>query len=114
MLLCLFDASMLVFAQETERDLERSRIQSSRLQQGARYQVQEQACYARFAVFDCLHEVRLRRRATLADLHRQEQLLNDLERRHRTLEQLNRIKQKSSARPTGDDAARPQEDLQTR
>lgn len=114
LLLCMLDLGNLVFAQAMDGDLERSRIQGSRLQEEARYQIEEKACYARFAVTNCLHEVRVRRRETFAVLRRQEQVLNDLERRRRTLEQMNRINQNSSARQSGEETALPQRAQESR
>lgn len=83
--------SMLVLAQGLDSEGERIRIRAARAQQEARYQSEEAACYARFAVTGCLQEVRVRRRAALADLRRQERLLNELERKRRAQEKMDQI-----------------------
>ncbi len=96
-ILLLLDGA-LVFAQPLDSEGERSRIRDARVREEAQYQVEEAACYARFAVTDCLNKVRARRREVLDDLRRQERVLNDLERKRRALEQIDQINQKSSAR----------------
>jgi hypothetical protein len=107
LLLCMIGHGVLVCAQVIDGDVERGRIRASRLQEEARYQIEEAACYGRFAVNDCLHGVRVRRRETLDVLRRQEQVLNDYERRQRTLEQMDRINQKLSARQIGEETTVP-------
>lgn len=92
LLICLLLDSMLVLAQALDSEGERTRIRATRAQQEAHYQSEEAACYVRFAVTDCLHEVRALRRAALADLRRQERLLNDLERQRRAQEKLDQIR----------------------
>jgi len=72
------DASIDIFA-------ERARIQSEREIGDSRFSQQEAACYAMFAVTDCLHEVQLQRRQLKDALRRQTLVLNDLERRRKTL-----------------------------
>jgi hypothetical protein len=98
------------FDVESERD----RIQADRTRAEARYEREEAACYARFAVTNCLHEVRARRREELADLRRQEIVLNDAERKRKALEQLERIQQKSSAQGLEEEAARRAQALEAR
>lgn len=92
--------------QPLDMDGERSRIQADRVRQEARYEAEEAACYARFAVTDCLREVRRRRRESLDDLRSQEVALNDAERKRKALEQIERIKDKSSAQRMEEEAAR--------
>lgn len=95
------------FAQETAGDaserptlpgtaVERNRIQAERMREEARYQTEAAACYARFAVSDCLRGLRVHRREVLETLRRQEILLNDADRRQKGLEQIGRITEKSS------------------
>jgi colicin import membrane protein len=76
---------------------ERARIQSDRDVGESRFSQQEAECYARFAVTDCLHEVRLLRRHLLDDLRRQTVVLNDTERRKKTLLKMDRTELKSSS-----------------
>jgi colicin import membrane protein len=59
----------------------------------------ERDCYQRFAVNDCLADVRSTRRAELASLRRQEVALDDARRRQRAAEQLLRSDEKAAARP---------------
>lgn len=92
LLVSLSLGSMLALAQGLDSEAERVRIRAARAQQEAHYQSEEVACYARFAVTDCLHEVRALRRAALADLRRQERLLNDLERQRQAQEKLDQIR----------------------
>lgn len=85
---------------------ERGRIEQERRQQEARFAAEEAACYQRFAVNDCLREVRVRRRAVFEDLRRQDIALNDAERRRRAAEQLRRTEDKMSPRGQQEDADR--------
>lgn len=68
-----------------------------------KYQVQfnaeEIACYQRFAVNDCLHDNRRTQRAVMADLRRQEILLNDAERKRRGARQLLRSDERLRTSP---------------
>ena len=75
---------------------ELDRIQAERGYQEARYANEEAACYQRFAVNDCLREVRVRRRLTMEDLRRQEIAVNDVQRRQKGAEEIQRLEEKSS------------------
>lgn len=77
-------------------DQERQRIDAVRQQQNVLFNEQEAACQARFAVTDCVNSVRSRRRAMLADLKRQETVLNSLQRSQRGEDQL-RLSQEKAA-----------------
>jgi colicin import membrane protein len=70
---------------------ERTRISALRQQVYQRHADQEVQCYKRFAVTDCLNEARAQRREALADLRRQDLLLNDEGRKRRAADQLQRI-----------------------
>lgn len=83
---------------------ERLRIQNSRAQVQAEAQQANAACLQKFAVSDCLREVRAKSRLMLDELRRQEVILNDLERRAKAIEALNKIEEKSLG-----GAKRPQE-----
>ena len=85
---------------------ERRRIQAERAREEAQFEKDQAACYARFAVTDCIGQARLRRRAALDQLRRQEIVLNDAERKRKALEQLQRIEEKSSAQRDAEEAAR--------
>lgn len=75
---------------------ERSRIQVERAQAESRYVQEQAACYARFAVNDCLRDARARRRQAVDRLRRQEVSFNDAERQRRALEQRQQIKDGSA------------------
>lgn len=57
----------------------------------------EIACYQRFAVNDCLQDSRRKQREVMADLRRQEILINDAQRKRRAAQQLLRTDEKLSA-----------------
>ena len=84
---------------------DRNRIQSERARIEVRYQPDVAACYARFAVTDCLRKVRVRQREALDTLRRQEIALNGAERERKGQEQLERIKEKSSTQRLAEQAA---------
>ena len=67
---------------------ERVRIETERRQALERYGQEEADCYQRFAVNDCLSEVRKRRRVSLEELRRQDIILNDERRAAVAAEQL--------------------------
>jgi len=75
---------------------ERERIRQFRLGEEARFAAQQAQCYQRFAVNDCLLTIRRERRDLLADLRRQELLINDAQRKRRAAEQLLRADDKLS------------------
>jgi colicin import membrane protein len=76
--------------------LERERIRQFRVVEQARFAAEEAQCYQRFAVNDCLQDVRRARRDVLADLRRQELSINDAQRKRRAAEQLLRADEKVS------------------
>lgn len=103
-LLILVLGSQLSFAQlpnpsEAVMDMaaERTRIQTERERAESRFREQELACYARFSVTDCLQDVRLNRRLLLDDLRRQTVVLNDMERRKKSISKIDLIQRKSEA-----------------
>lgn len=103
--LALLLIAATTFSQPLDSEGERSRIQTDRTRAEALFEKQEAACYARFAVTDCLREVRRRRREALDDLRRQEVSLNDAERKRKAQEQIERIEEKSSVQRMEEDAA---------
>ena len=78
-------------------DAERLRISADRSRLDAAFALEVTACYKRFLVNDCLDEVKVRHRDALADLRRQEIVLNDEARKAKAAEQLQKIKEKSSS-----------------
>ena len=79
-------------------DGDRGRFQIERMRIESRFEKEHAACYARFAVTDCLAQVRRHRREVLDILRRQEIALNDAERQRKALEQPERNREASSAR----------------
>ena len=78
---------------------EHGRIRQEREQALARFQAQDAQCYQRFAVSDCLADVRAERRLLLAELRRQEISLNDAQRKRRAANQLLRADEKAAGKP---------------
>ena len=81
---------------QTGSDVERERISAERSRLEATFTREDSACYKRFLVNNCLAEVKIRRRDALADLRRQEIVLNDEARKAKGAEQLQKIEEKSS------------------
>lgn len=82
-------------AAQAERDGVRARIAGERQAIQKRRSQQEKACYQRFAVEDCLSEVRTQSRTEDNALRLQEQKINDIERREKSAARLRSIAQKS-------------------
>lgn len=81
---------------------ERLRIEAQRQKATAELNAQEQACQSRFMVTSCEQDVRRRRIAILAELKRQDAELNDVERRQRGAEQVQRGGEKQAERALND------------
>lgn len=77
---------------------ERSRIDAERRSIATRFAQEELACHQRFAVNDCLNRNLEWQRAALAELRRQEIVLNDSERQRRAAERLERLDEKAGQR----------------
>lgn len=77
---------------------ERARIDAERRGIASRFAQEERACHQRFAVNDCLNRNLNWQRAALAELRRQEVLLNDNERQRRAAERLERLDDKAQER----------------
>jgi colicin import membrane protein len=110
--LCCLLACGWAVAQTEEGGLqeqaEHQRITAERAQIAQRFAQEEAACYQKFAVNDCLDGSRTRRRTALADLRRQEILLNDAERKRKGAQQMQRMEQ-STAQDTPEALAAPRE-----
>lgn len=78
-------------------DSERAVIEATRRQQLSLFADQDAACYKKFAVNRCLNEVNTRRKEAVADLRRQEILLNDELRKRRGAEQMRKTEEKLTA-----------------
>jgi hypothetical protein len=81
---------------------DRQRIEQQRQAATVELNAQEQACQSKFVVTSCVQDVGRRRIAMLADLKRQETVLNDAERRKRGAEQLVRSVDKAAERANSD------------
>lgn len=92
-------------AQTLDVVVERSRIQADEVRDETHFAEEEAACFARFAVTDCLREVRVRRREALDALRRQEVMLNDVERKRKAAEQIERINEKLAVQRAQEDTA---------
>ena len=89
--------SLSVLAQpQSNNDAERLRISTERAAFEAGFNREDVACYKKFFVNNCLDEVKVRRADALADLRRQEILINDLERKARGAEQVQKTEDKAS------------------
>lgn len=96
----------VVPAMAQDFDAERKRIRQERAVVTERYQAQEQACYRRFAVTDCIQDAGRQRNEALADLRRQEVVINDTERKRRAAERLRVHDADRAERARADDPAR--------
>ncbi len=81
---------------DVSSDAERLRISAERSRLEAAFALEDTACYKRFLVNRCLDEVKVRRRDALADLRRQEIVLNDEARKAKAAEQLQKTEDKST------------------
>ena len=79
------DAERVLELREAQQ---REWIEQTRARYQAEFRQQEIACYQRFAVNDCLLESRRTERELMADLRRQEILINDAKRKRRAARQL--------------------------
>jgi colicin import membrane protein len=75
---------------------ERTRIEAERAQEKLRFEKAAENCYQRFAVNDCLREVAVERRKIMDEYRRQEIILNNVDRRLRAGEQLQKLDEKKS------------------
>lgn len=93
-------------------DAQRARIDIERSQAEQQFAAQEVACYRKFAVNDCLLANRADRRERLADLRRQELVLNDAERKRRASERVRSLEDRNAARNDAQEAAERAESLE--
>ncbi len=86
--------------------MQRVEISAERSRLNAAFMTEDAACYKKFAVNSCLGEVNARRREAMANLRRQEVLLNDEERRLKGAEQIRKTEEKSSPEKLQEEVAR--------
>lgn len=101
------------YAQTNVEGFTQQQLQEVRRTEEARFLALEQSCHTRFAVFDCLQQVRAERRLVLDELRRKEVILNDLERRKKAANQLEQIREKTSAEKLEMENSRQKEALKT-
>ena len=89
-------AQLPVPISEIQVKAEQTRIDKQREGLEAQYGSQEADCYKRFAVNDCLREVRAGKRVSTEALRRQEIMLNDAQRKTRDLERVKQAQEKTS------------------
>jgi hypothetical protein len=92
-------------AAQAERHAERERIHQERQVVTATQKRDETACYRRFAVEDCLRDVRTQARNAELQLRARELQLNDAERKEKAAERLRSIEEKQRVAP---DRSQPQ------
>jgi hypothetical protein len=93
---CLGDEVVSDLISPLDPVVERQQISAQRAQQEALFLRQQQVCYQRFAVNDCLLQARRERRTVIDELRRRDVLLNELERQTQAIEALNRIQENLS------------------
>lgn len=76
-------------------DAQRAAISAERVRLEAGFASEDAVCHDRFAVNNCLDKVNINRRQAMAELRRQEMLLNDEERKNRGKAQIRKIEEKS-------------------
>lgn len=77
-------------------------IDQQRQKFNSKFDAEEVVCQTKFVVTSCLHDVGARRIAMLAELKRQEAILNAVERRNRAAEQRKRGEEKAAERVNND------------
>ena len=87
-------------------DAQRAAISAERSRLEAGFLTEDAACYKKFAVNSCLEQVNTRRREAMADLRRQEILLNDEERKLKGAQQIRKTEEKSSSEKLQQEADR--------
>jgi colicin import membrane protein len=90
-------AQSMATEQAQSEAAERARIAAVRKQASDEYQSTSEQCYQRFAVTGCILDAKKTFNSLMADLRRQEIALNDLDRKRRGAEQLQRTEDKRSA-----------------
>ena len=79
-----------------EPDLQRQQINVMRKERLKELAAQDAVCLSRFSVTDCQNNVGVRRRQMLSDLRRQEARLDEVDRRQKGADQLQRSQDKSA------------------
>lgn len=85
-----------VGAQAIDIGAERIRIQNERVRVDQTFTAQDRTCYDKFLVNRCLNEFQAQRREAMSDLKRQENAINDQERKDKAQQALLKIAERSS------------------
>lgn len=94
-----------------DMDAEKARISAERKAVDERYDQDRAHCYQKFAVQDCINDVRRKRRTQVEDLNHQEAAINDADRQRRGAAALSALEAKSQ--PSPDDAAKREQALRS-
>ncbi|MBG6073096.1 MULTISPECIES: hypothetical protein [unclassified Polaromonas] len=86
----------LVKAQTVDINAQRATIAAERNRLEASFLTEDSACYKKFAVNSCLENVNARRDVAMANLRRQEILLNDAQRKNIAEQQIRKNQEKLS------------------
>jgi len=95
-----------VNVQTADIDAQRAAIATERNRLEAGFLNEDAVCYKKFAVNSCLENVNARRSAVMADLRRQEILLNDVQRKSKAEQQIRKSQEKSSPESLQQDSER--------
>jgi hypothetical protein len=96
---------------------QRARLREERAAADARFAQDKMACRAKFAVTDCIAKVTRERNARVADLRRQERVLDDAERQRRAAARQQELDERNSPQrqqEAADKRAKAQADQQNR
>lgn len=111
--LLLLSVSVLAWAADESKEAagERARIAAERARAEKTFQAEQKACYSKFSVSGCIDDAGARRSARLADLRRQEIVLNDAQRKARAADRVKELegKQADEARKQSEAAAKGNE-----
>lgn len=109
-------AVLPAYAQDDDR-AERERIDAERKALDARFAERKKECNAKFAVNDCVEQATREKNAAMAELRRQERVLNAAERKRRAAERLKAQEERNSPerqREEEERRARAQQDQRDR
>ena len=96
-ILAALGASPACALSPAEEKAEMARIGREREQVQARFAERERECKQRFVVTRCIEEARRERRASLERLRRQEEVIDEAQRKQRAAERIDEIRAKVSA-----------------
>ena len=102
---CLLSLPLASLAgDQVDMAAEKARISAERGKADGAFKAAEKACYRKFVVNECINDARAKQRDTMNDLRRQDQAINDADRKRRAAERLHAIEQKSPAAKAAEQA----------